>query len=98
MLTPQGAVPMTPEERQRISQVNLEMSQRGLRVLAFAYRELPKGHVHQKSTGLYRDYPNGQKMKFHNYAHLLLKCQEYIIALNEQPLQKILLQISMLWK
>ncbi len=40
LLTPQGAVPMTPEERQRISQVNLEMSQRGLRVLAFAYREL----------------------------------------------------------
>ncbi len=40
LLTSHGVVPMTPEERQKISQVNLEMSQRGLRVLAFAYREL----------------------------------------------------------
>ena len=36
---------MTAEWRERISRVNRELSMDGLRVLAFAYRELPEGHV-----------------------------------------------------
>ena len=45
VLTREGPVPMTPEWRERISRVNMELSMEGLRVLAFAYRELPEGHV-----------------------------------------------------
>ena len=45
VLTREGAVPMTPEWRERISRVNMELSMEGLRVLAFAYRELPEGHA-----------------------------------------------------
>lgn len=33
---------MTPEWRERISRVNMELSMEGLRVLAFSYRELPE--------------------------------------------------------
>lgn len=42
VLTQAGPVPMTPEWRERISRVNMEMSLEGLRVLAFACRELPE--------------------------------------------------------
>ena len=45
VLTREGPVPMTPEWRERISRVNMELSMEGLRVLAFAYRELPEGHT-----------------------------------------------------
>ena len=45
VLTREGPVPMTPEWRERISRVNMELSMEGLRVLAFAYRELPEDHV-----------------------------------------------------
>ena len=45
VLTREGPVPMTPEWRERISRVNMELSMEGLRVLAFAYRELPEGHA-----------------------------------------------------
>ena len=45
VLTREGRVPMTAEWRERISRVNMELSMDGLRVLAFAYRELPEGHV-----------------------------------------------------
>lgn len=40
VLTSDGPVPMTEEWKKRIAQVNLQMSQEGLRVLAFAQREL----------------------------------------------------------
>ena len=40
LLTRDGPVPMTPEEKETISRVNMELSMQGLRVLAFAYREL----------------------------------------------------------
>ena len=40
VLTSDGPVPMTEEWKTRIAQVNLELSQEGLRVLAFAQREL----------------------------------------------------------
>ena len=45
VLTREGPVPMTPEWREHISRVNMELSMEGLRVLAFAYRELPEGHA-----------------------------------------------------
>ena len=45
VLTREGKVPMTAEWKERISRVNMELSMDGLRVLAFAYRELPEGHV-----------------------------------------------------
>ena len=45
VLTREGRAPMTAEWRERISRVNMELSMDGLRVLAFAYRELPEGHV-----------------------------------------------------
>ena len=40
LLTRAGVVPMTPERREEISRINMELSMDGLRVLAFAYREL----------------------------------------------------------
>nr|WP_297173101.1 cation-translocating P-type ATPase [uncultured Agathobaculum sp.] len=40
VLTSAGPVPMTEEWKKRITQVNLDLSQQGLRVLAFAQREL----------------------------------------------------------
>ena len=40
LLTRQGRVEMTPERKEEISRVNMELSMEGLRVLAFAYREL----------------------------------------------------------
>ena len=45
VLTREGKVPMTPEWKERISRVNMELSMEGLRVLSFAYRELPEGHT-----------------------------------------------------
>lgn len=41
VLTSDGAVPMTQEWRERISRVNMQLSQEGLRVLAFAGKTLP---------------------------------------------------------
>ena len=41
LLTRQGPVEMTPERREEISRVNMELSMEGLRVLAFAFKELP---------------------------------------------------------
>lgn len=40
ILTHDGVCPMTEEDRQRISQVNAQLSENGLRVLTFAYREM----------------------------------------------------------
>ena len=40
LLTREGPVEMTPERREEISRVNMELSTQGLRVLSFAYREL----------------------------------------------------------
>ena len=40
LLTREGKVPMTPEWKEEIARVNMELSTEGLRVLAFAYREL----------------------------------------------------------
>ena len=40
LLTRQGPVEMTPERREEISRVNMELSMEGLRVLSFAYKEL----------------------------------------------------------
>ena len=45
VLTREGKVPMTPEWKERISRVNMELSMEGLRVLSFAYRELPENHT-----------------------------------------------------
>ena len=42
VLTLAGPVPMTDEWRERISRENMELSMQGLRVLAFAYRELDR--------------------------------------------------------
>lgn len=42
LLTSSGAVPMTDERRAQIMQVNDTLSQDGLRVLAFAMRQLPE--------------------------------------------------------
>ena len=41
LLTRNGPVEMTPERREEISRVNMDLSMQGLRVLSFAYRELP---------------------------------------------------------
>ena len=40
ILTHDGVCPMTEEDRRRISQVNAQLSENGLRVLTFAYREM----------------------------------------------------------
>ena len=40
LLTSQGRVPMTQEMKEEIARVNTQLSSEGLRVLAFAYREL----------------------------------------------------------
>ena len=40
LLTREGPVEMTPERREEISRVNMELSMQGLRVLSFAYKEL----------------------------------------------------------
>ena len=40
LLTRQGKVEMTPERKEEIARVNMELSMEGLRVLAFAYREM----------------------------------------------------------
>ena len=40
LLTRQGPVPMTPERKEEIARVNMELSMQGLRVLAFASRAL----------------------------------------------------------
>ena len=40
IMTQNGPVPLTPEFKEDVSRVNMEMSMEGLRVLAFAYREL----------------------------------------------------------
>ena len=45
LLTAQGAVPLTPELRQEIQQVNQEQSENGLRVLAFAQRPLEEARL-----------------------------------------------------
>ena len=45
VLTREGKVPMTAEWKERISRVNMELSMEGLRVLSFAYRELPENHT-----------------------------------------------------
>ncbi len=44
LMTSQGKVEMTEQRREEIAQVNLELSQQGLRVLAFATRELESIH------------------------------------------------------
>ena len=41
ILTSRGVVPLTSEQKEAVSRVNMELSMEGLRVLAFAYRELP---------------------------------------------------------
>ena len=43
--TSEGILPMTEEEKQKIIDTNLEFSQQGLRVLAFAYREVDENHT-----------------------------------------------------
>ena len=45
LLTAQGAVPLTPELRQEIQQVNQDQSENGLRVLAFAQRPLEEARL-----------------------------------------------------
>ena len=40
LLTSQGKVELTPKRKEEIAKVNMELSTEGLRVLAFAYREL----------------------------------------------------------
>ena len=40
LLTREGRVALTPERKEEIARVNMELSMEGLRVLAFAYREL----------------------------------------------------------
>ncbi|HIY74525.1 MAG TPA: cation-translocating P-type ATPase, partial [Candidatus Intestinimonas merdavium] len=45
VLTREGRVPLTPEWKERISRVNMELSMEGLRVLAFTYRELTENHT-----------------------------------------------------
>ena len=40
LLTRQGKVELTPERKEEIARINMELSMEGLRVLAFAYREL----------------------------------------------------------
>ena len=45
LLTSRGPVPLTPELRAQIEQVNREQSENGLRVLAFAQRVLPSARL-----------------------------------------------------
>ena len=45
VLTAKGPVPMTPELRAQIEQVNRQQSENGLRVLAFAQRILPEARL-----------------------------------------------------
>ncbi len=45
LLTSQGPVPLTPELRAQIEQVNRQQSESGLRVLAFALRPLPSARL-----------------------------------------------------
>ena len=45
LLTADGPVPMTPERRAEIERINREMSENGLRVLAFAQRPLPEARL-----------------------------------------------------
>ena len=45
LLTGNGVVPMTPERRAEIEKVNRELSENGLRVLAFAQRPLPEARL-----------------------------------------------------
>ena len=40
LLTREGKVEMTPQRREELARVNMELSMEGLRVLAFAYKEL----------------------------------------------------------
>ena len=40
LLTREGKVELTPERKEEIARVNMELSMEGLRVLAFAYREM----------------------------------------------------------
>ena len=40
LLTREGKVEMTPERREELARVNMELSMEGLRVLAFSYKEL----------------------------------------------------------
>ena len=40
LLTREGKVEMTPERREELARVNMELSMEGLRVLAFAFKEL----------------------------------------------------------
>ncbi len=40
LLTREGRVELTPERKEEIARINMELSMEGLRVLAFAYREL----------------------------------------------------------
>ena len=42
LLTREGKVELTPERKETVSRVNMELSMEGLRVLAFAYKELPE--------------------------------------------------------
>ena len=42
-LTADGPVPMTPELRRQVEQVNREQSENGLRILAFAQRPMSRG-------------------------------------------------------
>ncbi|MBQ3514330.1 MAG: HAD-IC family P-type ATPase, partial [Lachnospiraceae bacterium] len=43
--TSEGILPMTEEEKQKIIDTNLQFSEQGLRVLAFAYREVEENHA-----------------------------------------------------
>ncbi|MBQ4523960.1 MAG: HAD-IC family P-type ATPase, partial [Lachnospiraceae bacterium] len=43
--TSEGILPMTEEEKQKIIDTNLQFSEQGLRVLAFAYREVDENHT-----------------------------------------------------
>ena len=43
--TSEGILPMTEEEKQKIVDTNLQFSEQGLRVLAFAYREVDNNHT-----------------------------------------------------
>ena len=47
LLTAEGPVPMTPERRAEIERVNRELSENGLRVLAFAQRPLDEARLLQ---------------------------------------------------
>src|SRR5699024_3467441 len=44
LMTSKGKVPMTEERKSEIARINMELSEQGLRVLAFAVRELDSVH------------------------------------------------------